>query len=119
MADRIELLFSYGTLQLPAVQRATFGRLLDGAADAILGYRVEMLTITDPQVLATSGVAEHPVLVESDSANAEVEGTVFEISADELAAADSYEVDDYERVAVPARSGRTVWAYVARNDQRS
>jgi len=118
MTGHNELLFSYGTLQLPAVQLATFGRMLDGTADAILGYRVEMLTITDPQVLATSGVAEHPVLV-SGSGNAEVEGTVFEISADELAAADSYEVDDYERVAVPARSGRTVWAYVARSDQRS
>lgn len=114
MAARSELLFSYGTLRLPAVQQATFGRLLDGEEDAILGYRVEMLTITDPDVLATSGVAEHPVLVPSRGADAEVEGTVFEITADELAAADRYEVDDYERVAVPARSGRTVWAYVAR-----
>ncbi len=113
MAERTELLFSYGTLRMPAVQQATFGRLLEGEEDAIVGYRVEMLTITDPDVLETSGVAEHPVLVAAGD-GAEVDGTVFEISPDELAAADSYEVDDYERVAVPARSGRTVWAYVAR-----
>jgi gamma-glutamylcyclotransferase (GGCT)/AIG2-like uncharacterized protein YtfP len=113
VAERTELLFSYGTLRLPAVQQATFGRLLEGEDDAIIGYRVESLTITDPDVLETSGESEHPVLVSGDAA-AEVDGTVFEITADELAAADSYEVDDYERVAVPARSGRTVWAYVAR-----
>jgi gamma-glutamylcyclotransferase (GGCT)/AIG2-like uncharacterized protein YtfP len=41
-----------------------------------------------------------------------VEGTVFAISEADLAAADEYEVDDYVRVAVPLRSGRTAWVYV-------
>jgi hypothetical protein len=31
-----ELLFSYGTLRLPTVQRADFGRLLDGSDDAFV-----------------------------------------------------------------------------------
>jgi hypothetical protein len=31
------LLFSYGTLQQEGVQRATFGRLLKGSADALVG----------------------------------------------------------------------------------
>lgn len=31
-------LFSYGTLQQENVQRATFGRLLDGTPDALMGY---------------------------------------------------------------------------------
>jgi gamma-glutamylcyclotransferase (GGCT)/AIG2-like uncharacterized protein YtfP len=41
-----------------------------------------------------------------------VEGTVFVISTDELAAADEYEVDDYRRVTVPLRSGHQAWVYV-------
>jgi hypothetical protein len=42
-------LFSYGTLQLEAVQRETFGRLLEGRADAMPGFKKEMLEITDPR----------------------------------------------------------------------
>jgi hypothetical protein len=40
-----------------------------------------------------------------------VDGTVFAITAAELAAADDYEVDDYARVLVPLRSGRRAWVY--------
>lgn len=108
-----ERLFSYGTLQLPAVQQATFGRLLDGEPDTILGYEVRRLSITDPEVLATSGVAEHPVLVPAADPAAEVVGTVFQITTEELLAADGYEVADYQRAAVLLRSGGTAWAYVA------
>lgn len=56
------LLFSYGTLQQPSVQRASFGRLLQGMADAIPGYRQSMLEITDPEVLRTSGERFHPIV---------------------------------------------------------
>jgi hypothetical protein len=31
-------LFAYGTLRQPEVQRAVFGRVLDGAEDAVCGY---------------------------------------------------------------------------------
>jgi gamma-glutamylcyclotransferase (GGCT)/AIG2-like uncharacterized protein YtfP len=41
-----------------------------------------------------------------------VDGTVFAISATELAAADDYEVDDYRRIEVPLRSGEHAWVYV-------
>jgi gamma-glutamylcyclotransferase (GGCT)/AIG2-like uncharacterized protein YtfP len=41
-----------------------------------------------------------------------VEGTVFTVSAAELAAADEYEVDVYTRIAVPLRSGQQAWVYV-------
>ena len=37
---------------------------------------------------------------------------VFRISADELAAADHYEVADYVRVQVRLKSGRDAWVYV-------
>jgi gamma-glutamylcyclotransferase (GGCT)/AIG2-like uncharacterized protein YtfP len=47
-----------------------------------------------------------------DRANAAIEGTVFAISTADLAAVDEYEVDDYVRVAVALRTGRTAWVYV-------
>ena len=48
----------------------------------------------------------------SDDAADTVEGRVFRINADELAAADRYEVSDYVRVLAPLRSGRQAWVYV-------
>ncbi len=107
-----ELLFSYGTLQQPEVQRATFGRELDGQRDAIVGYDLDYVTITDPHVIATSGSDRHPILRPTDRTDAHVDGTVFAISEADLAAADEYEVDDYRRIAVPLASGATAWVYV-------
>lgn len=107
-------LFSYGTLQLPAVQEATFGRLLQGEADALVGYRRSMVKIEDAQVVATSGEAYHPIVEASGDAHDRVDGTVFAISAEELARADAYEVDDYERVEAALASGGRAWVYVKR-----
>ena len=107
-----ELLFSYGTLRQPEVQRATFGREIDGRPDAIVGYDLDYVTITDPHVIATSGSDRHPILKPTDRPGAAVEGTVFAISEEDLAAADEYEVDDYVRIAVPLRSGPRAWVYV-------
>jgi hypothetical protein len=41
-----------------------------------------------------------------------VDGTVLELTDDELRQADDYEVDDYRRVAAPLTSGGTAWVYV-------
>jgi gamma-glutamylcyclotransferase (GGCT)/AIG2-like uncharacterized protein YtfP len=106
------LLFSYGTLQDKNVQVASFGRQLRGRADAMPGYRQTLLEITDPQVLATSGKKYHPIVEPSPDSNDEVTGTVFEITAEELTAADKYEVSDYKRVAVTLKSGLEAWVYV-------
>jgi gamma-glutamylcyclotransferase (GGCT)/AIG2-like uncharacterized protein YtfP len=107
-----ELLFSYGTLRQPEVQIATFGRALDGQADAIVGFDLDYVTITDPHVIAASGSDRHPILRPSDRAGAHVDGMVFALSQADLAAADEYEVDDYRRIAVPLRSGAMAWVYV-------
>jgi hypothetical protein len=40
-----EFLFSYGTLQLEAVQMATFGRQLTGTSDALRGFELVSSTI--------------------------------------------------------------------------
>ena len=83
-----ELLFSYGTLRQRGVQLTTFGRELDGRDDAIVGYELDHVTITDPHVIATSGSDRHPILRPTDRPGAEIRGTVFTISEAELAAAD-------------------------------
>ena len=107
-----ELLFSYGTLRQRDVQLTTFGRLLDGRPDAIVGYELDYLTITDPHVIATRGSDRHPILKPTARDDAAVEGMVLAITESELAAADDYEVDDYRRIPVPLRSGMTAWVYV-------
>jgi gamma-glutamylcyclotransferase (GGCT)/AIG2-like uncharacterized protein YtfP len=106
------LLFSYGTLQDKAVQLADFGRELTGHPDAITGYTQDMLEITDPEVLRISGKTHHPIVRPSTSPQDEVAGTVFEITPDELAAADEYEVSDYKRVSAKLKSGAEAWVYV-------
>jgi hypothetical protein len=105
-------LFSYGTLQLEAVQMESFGRLLAGRDDAMPGFKMEMLEITDPDVIRTSGERFHPVVSASGDPNDEVAGKLFFISAEELEAADRYEVSDYKRVEVPLKSGIRAWVYV-------
>jgi AIG2-like family. len=106
------LLFSYGTLQQPNVQLATFGRQLSGTPDSLVGYEQSMVAIDDPEVVRTSGKTHHPIVKYAGEAGARVSGTVFEITAQELEQADRYEVSAYKRVAAPLSSGRTAWVYV-------
>jgi hypothetical protein len=114
VSEASERLFSYGTLQLPEVQRATFGRLLDGAQDALVGFKRTMVEITDPDVLAKSGERFHPIVTRSGNADDRLEGAVFAITPEELSAADAYEVSDYERVEAELASGLRAWVYVKR-----
>ena len=67
-----ELLFSYGTLRQRDVQLSTFGRELDGRPDAIVGYELHYVTITDPRVIATSGSDRHPILKPTERPDAAV-----------------------------------------------
>jgi gamma-glutamylcyclotransferase (GGCT)/AIG2-like uncharacterized protein YtfP len=105
-------LFSYGTLQQEDVQVATFGRRLEGAADALVGYRQSMVKIEDPEVVRTSGRTHHPIVAYTGREEDRVPGAVFEISDAELAQADEYEVAAYVRVEAPLASGLDAWVYV-------
>ncbi|MFG2569123.1 pyridoxamine 5'-phosphate oxidase family protein [Streptomyces sp. NPDC048567] len=107
-------LFSYGTLQQPEVQLSQFGRLLDGRPDALRGYRITTVQITDPAVVEASGSDRHPMVVPAPGSADLVEGQVLAITDAELAAADAYEVDDYTRVEVTLRSGTRAWVYLDR-----
>lgn len=114
MSERAERLFSYGTLQQANVQLSTFGRLLNGTPDALVGFKNELVEITDPDVLAKSGERFHPIVRRSGDAADRVAGTVFEITAAELAAADAYEVSDYQRIEALLASSSKAWVYVKR-----
>lgn len=109
---RIVKLFSYGTLQQDEVQLASFGRLLDGANDALPGYRQTLIEITDPEVIQKSGKRFHPIVTASDDPADEIAGKVFSITQAELAAADAYEVSDYKRILVRLKSGVEAWVYI-------
>ncbi|WP_106640702.1 gamma-glutamylcyclotransferase family protein [Allosphingosinicella vermicomposti] len=105
-------LFSYGTLQQENVQLANFGRVLEGRADALVGFRLDAVAVDDPVVIATSGLAVHHIAVATGDPADQVPGTVFQITAEELAASDAYEVDAYIRIKTPLASGGTAFVYV-------
>ena len=107
-----ENLFSYGTLQNKSVQIENYGRVLEGKLDKLTGYALSMIEITDAAVVALSGDAFHPMIKHTGILTDIVEGMVFEISADELAQTDEYEVDDYKRVQVILESGKKAWVYI-------
>ena len=107
-----ELLFSYGTLQLEAVQMATFGRRLTGTRDALRGFELVVLQIEDQTVVAISGTAHHTMATFTGRASDVVPGTVFAVTPDEIQNADKYEVAAVKRVAVVLQSGVRAWAYV-------
>lgn len=108
----MEQLFSYGTLQLEQVQKDTFGRKLTGQRDTLIGFELSEVEITDPQVLASSGKAFHPIVRYTGNLADKVEGTIFHISTEELAQSDAYEVDDYVRVKAKFTSGQHAWIYI-------
>jgi len=111
-----ENLFSYGTLRYEKVQIATFGRKLSGKTDALPGYHLSQLKITDAAVIEKSGEDVHSVIQFTGDPKDQISGVVFEVSLDELEQADHYEVADYKRVKVQLLSGTTAWVYVSAKD---
>ncbi len=107
------LLFSYGTLQQDAVQLSTFGRPLAGHPDALPGFEQSFVPVEDPQILAAGGRTQHANVTFTGSSDSRVNGTVFEITDAELAAADRYEqLAAYERIAAVLASGKQAWVYI-------
>ena len=109
-------LFSYGTLQLPAVQRANYGRLLEGRPDALRGYVLRPLAITDAEVVRVSGLAVHSIACRTGEAADRITGTVYSLTPAELDATDAYEVDVYGRIDVELESGARAFVYVGPDD---
>jgi gamma-glutamylcyclotransferase (GGCT)/AIG2-like uncharacterized protein YtfP len=105
------LLFSYGTLQQEAVQMSTFGRLLQGHPDELVGFEQSLRKIEDPQFVATSGKSHHAIVTFNGRDDSRVRGMVYEISDRELASADQYEPAGYERISARLASGKQAWVY--------
>jgi hypothetical protein len=94
------------------VQLSTFGRLLEGQTDELLGFEQSLVRIEEPQVVAASGKTHHPIVKFNGRSDSRVSGTAFEITDAELASADRYEVAAYKRVAAMLASGKQAWVYV-------
>ena len=109
---RTEFLFSYGTLQLEAVQMTLFGRPLTGTPDALPEYQTTLLHSDDPATIALIGATSHPIAKHTGRSADSVSGTLFTLTPAELARADEYETPPYERKAVLLLSGVRAWAYV-------
>jgi hypothetical protein len=105
------LLFSYGTLQQENVQLATFGRVLQGQKDQLVGFEQSLIILDDPQVVSTSGKTQHAIVKFNGRNDSRVSGTVFEVTDAELASADRYEPAPYKRVAATLASGKEAWVY--------
>ena len=101
----MHLLFVYGTLRDPDVQRAVFGRTVGAEPDSIVGHRLGTIEI--------DGEAYFLLQPSEDTAD-EVPGLVLSLTEAELALADAYEGEvHYARVMVSLRSGRDAFVYVA------
>ena len=107
------LLFSYGTLQRPDVQQSTFGRLLVGHSDVLVGFEQTLFTITDPQFVTTSGKADHAIVRLTGRDEDRVVGMVFELTDAELAQSDAYEPAGYTRISATLASGKQAWVYAS------
>ncbi len=109
-------LFSYGTLQQDQVQLETFGRYLTGNKDTLPCYALSQIEIKDAEVIRKSNKRFHPIVEYTGNSADKVDGTLFEITDEELVQADSYEVDDYVRIYETFSSGKSGYVYVRRKD---
>jgi hypothetical protein len=108
-----EYLFSYGTIQRDKVQIELFGRELNGTKDKLIGYQLGSIEIKDESFQDKSEQKYHLIAICSNDQKDTIEGTVFELSMEELLAADKYEPEEYKRVKAGLESGKQAWVYVA------
>lgn len=117
MAETMRL-FSYGTLQECGVQLREFGRVLVMRPDVLTGFRRGQARIEDPERVKALGRETFDNLIPTGDAADRIEGSVLEVTPEELAAADAYEaLDRYTRIQVRLESGTQAWVF--RRDERT
>ena len=92
---------------------ALFGRLLKGGTDFLVGYIPSAIEISDEAFLTKGEQKNQLTAIPSGNQNDRMEGTVFEISQEELLIADKYEPDGFSRIEVELASGKKAWIYVS------
>lgn len=112
MDSKAELLFSYGTLQLEKVQIETYGRILTGAKDILIGYHLREIEIKNQEVISKSDLKFHPIAIKTNEIDNFIEGHIYEITQKELEKTDQYEVKNYKRILEKFQSGKKAWVYV-------
>src|SRR5688572_20820325 len=109
-----EYLFSYGTLQSASVQLKTFGRIPDGKADVLIGYKPSQILITDEKVITATGMTHYNNLLFTGKPTDEINGIVLSLTNAELKLADKYENSaNYIRKQIRLKSGIRAWMYVS------
>ena len=105
-------LFSYGTLQQKSVQINTFGRLLEGSLDKLVGFIVANLKIQDEEETRQIRREFYPIAKYTGSFHKRIPGTIYEAKEEDFNRTDHYEGDQYERIQTILESGRRAWVYV-------
>ncbi len=103
--------FSYGTIQQENVQLQLYGRSIHGSKDYLPGFRIMFVENKDPHSLARDEEQLHKLAVASGNASDAVEGTVFELTDEEIELTDRYEPAGYTRIRVRLQSGKEAWTY--------
>ncbi len=86
---------------------------MHGTKDSLEGYTISTIEIKDESFLAKGEDKFQQTLVAMNNNHDTIEGTVFEISGEELQQTDRYEPDNYQRIKIVLRSGKEAWIYVA------
>ncbi|MBE1286140.1 MAG: hypothetical protein GJ671_00240 [Alteromonadaceae bacterium] len=108
-------IFTYGTLQLPSVQKHLLKRQPDMWPDSLSGFMLDWISIADESVVDISDQRQHPIIYQTDYASDVVKGKCLCVTETELALLDSYETDDHKRIEIELNSGKKAFAYVAAN----
>jgi SAM-dependent methyltransferase len=112
MVNAMPLLFSYGTLRDEAVQRATFGRKLEGSPDELVGFESEGIEIEEE-----GAQAKHVIVRANGRSDSRVSGVALEVAEEDLALADRHEPAPYVRISITLASGRQAWVYADTRDR--
>ena len=97
-------LFSYGTLRNIGIQEELFQRKLVGWPDTLLGYALSQEKV----------YGRYPTISRMPDKSAQLSGTVYEITAEELKKTDTYEGNAYSRILTKLKSGKEAWVYMAK-----
>jgi gamma-glutamylcyclotransferase (GGCT)/AIG2-like uncharacterized protein YtfP len=95
-----ELLFVYGTLLEPAVQKNVIGRFIAADEDAIDGYIKTTIELN---------CGFFPAIMKKDGGV--VAGRILELTQEELRLCDKYEGEDYKREKIITYRGVEAWVY--------